>query len=442
MQKTSPAGAGALMPDPEVIGRRIKEVRQRRGLSQAQLAHPELSDSYISLIEGGSRTPTPTALEIIARKLKCSVDYLVRGIESEEIERIRSILDSARQALEAGNKSEARHLYNKALSEPNITRLPELRNSAEYGLALTVEASGDLENAIRILLELRDKHLDSLSDELRIGSALALSRCYRDLGQFDLAIQVAEKEIAAKVGKGWTDHLIELASTLLSSYYGRGDLLRAEQYAAQLLATAETLGTPRAIIAANWNAAQLARMTGKGEEALARMERAWAERSNYGDVRNRARLLVAYAGLRIDVRPGEAAECRELLLQAERELRESPAGSLDLVDCFHLLAIAEIELGHADEALRYALKALEENGGTSTELTASIQVRIGQAHLMLNQREEATAAVRSAADVLVNEPRTKSTAETWLEAAALLQELGDYEGSRTAFQHAMECSGV
>ncbi|PZG48138.1 transcriptional regulator, partial [Spongiactinospora gelatinilytica] len=52
-------------------------------MSQAQLAHPELSDSYVSLIESGKRTPTPAVLELLAGKLDCSLSYLVNGVTAE-----------------------------------------------------------------------------------------------------------------------------------------------------------------------------------------------------------------------------------------------------------------------------------------------------------------------------------------------------------------------
>ncbi len=46
----SSQGAAAVTTS-DLVGLRIKTVRRQRGLSQAQLAHPELSDSYVSLIE-------------------------------------------------------------------------------------------------------------------------------------------------------------------------------------------------------------------------------------------------------------------------------------------------------------------------------------------------------------------------------------------------------
>lgn len=430
------------MTSQQVISRRIKEIRHQRGLSQAQLARPELSDSYISLIESGSRMPTPDVLRLIASKLGCSVTYLIHGVTEEEAGGLESRLSVAREALDQGKRREARKRYAELLADPVVSQVPGARQEIEYGLALATEACGDLDEAIRILVGLRDRDTDPLTDEKRIASALALSRCYRDRGDTEAAIAVAEEEIARMIEGGWTDHLIELGSTLLSSYYGRGDLLRAQQFAAELLVAAESLRTPRAIIAANWNAANLAEISGRGEEALSLIERAWAVRSEYGDVRNRARLRVAYAEVRLRVRPQEAAACREQLLRAERELRETSASSLDLADCLHYLALAEVELGHAEEAVGFALKAMEANGDTSTELRAELEVLLGQAYLMLDRKNDAASAIRSATAVLINEPQTKGTAETWLTVAAVLQSMGDHEESRMAYQRAMECSGV
>jgi len=424
------------------ISRRIRELRQQRGLSQAQLAKPELSDSYISLIESGNRPPTPTALEIIARKLNCSVDYLVRGVESEEIKRIEKDLESARQALQNGAKDKARKLYKDILSEPSIAQLPDQRHAAEYGLALATEACGDLDEAIRILLKLRGDQTRSLSDEIRIGSALALSRCHRDRGEIDQAINVAEREVAAMIEKGWTDHLIELGATLLAAYFERGDLLRAEQYAAQLLAAAEELGTPRAIVATNWNAAILAEYKGQYEEALTRIERAWEIQSVVGEPRNRARLHSEYISIRLRVRPEEAAACRDELFQVEQELRATAASTVDLAYCKYLLCRAEIELGHAEAAVEYALDSIRLIEETNAGMLAESQVFLARAYQMLNRVDEAARALKAAAEALAKEPTNRLTAELWLMAAAVWQDLGDQKSSRQAYQRAMECGGV
>ncbi|MEU7898454.1 helix-turn-helix transcriptional regulator [Nonomuraea sp. NPDC049152] len=76
----------------DFMGHRIKAIRHMRGLSQADLAYPELSDSYVSLIESRKRIPTQLVLELLARKLDCSVSYLLNGIVGEHLAEIDSEL--------------------------------------------------------------------------------------------------------------------------------------------------------------------------------------------------------------------------------------------------------------------------------------------------------------------------------------------------------------
>ncbi|MFI6921526.1 helix-turn-helix domain-containing protein [Nonomuraea spiralis] len=65
---------------------RIKAMRLMRGLRQAELAHPELTDSYMSLIESGKRLASDSVVELLARKLDCSATYLMNGIAGECLE--------------------------------------------------------------------------------------------------------------------------------------------------------------------------------------------------------------------------------------------------------------------------------------------------------------------------------------------------------------------
>jgi tetratricopeptide (TPR) repeat protein len=426
----------------EMISKRIKEIRCQRGLSQAQLAHPELSDSYISLIESGRRMPTPAVLELIATKLGCSVSYLVNGVTAEEMEDLELNLRYARLALENGETEEARRRFAQLLEEPNLERLPSLRQEAEYGLALAVEACGDLEEAIPILIRLRDSLDQGTPREQRVAITMALTRCYRDTGQTTAAIQVAETEIAAMLESGWSDELIELGSTLLSCYMERGDLLRAHQYSAELLAAAEELGTPRAIVAASWNAAEIADMLGNGDEAVSLAQRALAVQAENGEPRNLARLRASYAGIKLRNRPDESAESLNMLLHAERELRESAASPLDHALCLQHLAMAELNLGHVEQAIEYATRSLGLLDDSAPEVCADTRAILGQAYLALGRTADAIREANLAIELLEDVPPSRLTAETWLTTATVLENAGDQEGSTFAYHRAMECSGL
>src|SRR5690606_25349191 len=157
-------------------------MRRQRGLSQAQLAHPELSDSYISLIESGKRTPTAAVLELLASKLDCSLSYLVNGVTAEQLQELELELNYAKIALDNGEVQEARRRYGELVADPNLAGLAQLRQEAEYGLALAMEACGDLDAAVATLNGLRASAADTMTPERRIAVTMALSRCYRERG--------------------------------------------------------------------------------------------------------------------------------------------------------------------------------------------------------------------------------------------------------------------
>lgn len=65
------------------VGTNIREVRTKLGLTQAQLASPEFSISYISAIERGKIRPSLKALSILARRLDVPLTFLLEGNKDE-----------------------------------------------------------------------------------------------------------------------------------------------------------------------------------------------------------------------------------------------------------------------------------------------------------------------------------------------------------------------
>ncbi|RCG28197.1 XRE family transcriptional regulator [Sphaerisporangium album] len=433
------------MTGQDLIGQRIKTIRRQRGLSQAQLAHPELSDSYVSLIESGKRTPTAAVLELLAAKLDCSLTYLINGVTAEQMQDLELGLGYATMALNNGEVSEARRRYAELLEDGSLAGLTGLRQQAEYGYALASEACGDLDEAITVLCRLRESATEPLPAERAIAVAIALSRCYRDRGDLADAVRVGEEAImgpARPARPAWNDDLVELGATLLAAYTVRHDMLRARQFAGELLSAAEMLGTPRATVAACWNAAMVAERTGRGEEALVLGERALAIQSETGEPRNLARLRLALAILRSRVRPAEAETCRGLFLRSEQELTETFGSAVDRARCAIELAKVEMVLGNPDQALVYARKAGDLVQDRPRALRADAQLLLGNALLLLGQVEQAAAELAAAEDLLASAPATGEVAEGWLTAATALERLDDGEASVTAYQRALACVGL
>lgn len=63
----------------EPISKRLRRLRNERGLSQRDLSSPGVSYAYISRIEAGSRIPSVKALRKLAEKLDVTAEYLETG---------------------------------------------------------------------------------------------------------------------------------------------------------------------------------------------------------------------------------------------------------------------------------------------------------------------------------------------------------------------------
>lgn len=65
--------------DLQALGRRVRERRTNRGLSQRDLAFDGCSYAYLSRIEAGTRQPTDQVLDVLAAKLGTTKRYLKTG---------------------------------------------------------------------------------------------------------------------------------------------------------------------------------------------------------------------------------------------------------------------------------------------------------------------------------------------------------------------------
>ncbi|MBO4274077.1 helix-turn-helix domain-containing protein [Microbispora triticiradicis] len=430
------------MAAQDLVGQRIKAIRRQRGLSQAQLAHPELSDSYVSLIESGKRTPTPAVLELLAQKLDCSLTYLVNGVTAEQMEDLEVGLSFARMALENGEVAEARRRYAELLADGNLLGLPALRVEARYGYALASEACGEVAEAISVLEELSGSEAEAMTQERKVAVALALCRCHRERGDYSAAVQVGEHALETMARSGWNDGLVELGATLLSVYLWRGDLLRAGHFATELLAAAEALGTPRSAVASSWNAALVAEQVGRGEEAINLIERALAIQSETGEPRNLARLRQAYANMLLRLHPEESEKARDLLLRAQREMEAAATSTFDRAHGALALAWAEIVLQYPEQAVEYAQTAIDLVRGTSGWLETRAALLLSQARFLLHQDDKAAGELDIVSEWLEDALPTRKTAEDWMTIGEMRRRIGDDRQSVAAYQRALACAGL
>ena len=108
--------------DPAAVGRRLREARERAGISQRQLSFQGCSPAYISRIEAGERIPSLQLLREKGRRLGVSEDYLATGLEREAGGEDRTLLD-AEVSLRLGNLDEAEKLYRKVQESAETSAL-------------------------------------------------------------------------------------------------------------------------------------------------------------------------------------------------------------------------------------------------------------------------------------------------------------------------------
>lgn len=82
-------------PEAVIFGKKLRDVRLRRGMSQAELAEAvegrggRLTSNYVSDLERGLKAPTLTMILKVSRALEVSVSDLVSDFTPEVVRKLR-----------------------------------------------------------------------------------------------------------------------------------------------------------------------------------------------------------------------------------------------------------------------------------------------------------------------------------------------------------------
>ena len=174
--------------DPVAAGLRLRETRERVGLSQRGLAFPGCSAAYISRIEAGGRTASPTVLRELAKRLEVSEEYLATGADVAP----SLALDDAEIALRLDEVHEAAELFKTALADARDGRE---RSRAWEGLGHVAVRSGDPALAIELFERALSHGVDDVSTRPSLAENLA--RAYAAQGQRARAIEILERCLEA-----------------------------------------------------------------------------------------------------------------------------------------------------------------------------------------------------------------------------------------------------
>ncbi len=78
------------MTDAEIFGKRVRELREKRRLSQEKLAQASnLTTGFVSTIESGKKTPSLTTVLKLAYGLKVDAAELLSGFTFDVLRKLK-----------------------------------------------------------------------------------------------------------------------------------------------------------------------------------------------------------------------------------------------------------------------------------------------------------------------------------------------------------------
>ncbi|MER5649284.1 helix-turn-helix transcriptional regulator [Streptosporangium sp. NPDC002524] len=430
------------MAGQATIGDRIRGLRLSRHMSQAQLAGPDLSDSYVSLIESGKRTPTPVVTRLLADRLGCGMEFLLHGIEPHQRVDTALALRQAELELCHGDPAVAAGLFAdtaRAAGSDNAA----LAAQARFGQARALEAQGHTALAVELYELLRHEtaaHPERLAD---LPLVVALCRCYHRAGDTRRARDLGREALAQadRLGLDRGDLALDLAAVLAEmevdlAYVER--VLSASHPPDAVDREAEVLGLWRASTAATEEDSALAARLAADAVAAGRP----------------ARMAVRYVRSALSwawsatVRPGDAGLDRadEFAASATEILSRLSPGTIEHARGLVVLSRVRLRSGDADAAAGLAEQALGLLTGVRGTVPAMAHVVL--AELALARSKDGGPALERAQELLAD-PVASVASFVDRESARLWREIGDLWGrggmpdrQANAYRSALETIGV
>lgn len=393
-------------------GRRVRELREARKLTQAELAGADFTKGFISLVETGHSRISLRAAQIISERLGVPVSELLATPPSDDQRALEFQLLQGETLLARGDPAGAAQIAQRlarlavgALA-PRVTRLHgralSLANRSRDGIRLLDDAlrayrsSDNKEMAARVLFDLAVAHARleeqgealnlALQAEHLVNAGAVVDRTFEltllsflagtfvvlsDFGAADLRTERA-KAVAEDVSDPRA--VANLYENLAQTRQRQGDLESALTYARRSLQAYEELGS-QAGIGSAWNTLAWVyisrRQVGRASDALARAERL-AEEHKDGRLKayvlqNRAELELARGNAERGVEladasiahPDASARCRAISRLVRAQALAKTKASDALVNAAFRAAIADLE-PHGRRMTARAYQALFE----------------------------------------------------------------------------------
>ncbi|MEC3976392.1 helix-turn-helix domain-containing protein [Amycolatopsis sp. H20-H5] len=411
-------GLGSIR-QPE-FGQRLRQLRERRSLSQRDVADGVVNPSYISLLESGARVPTLEVAVRLAQSLEVPLQELVGSTtpfteDSGDLAG-RLVLDiMTKSALDLGDLDDAEVRFRDAYEAAN--RDGATVSALEYGIALheVLVLKSEHQERGRLLADVAVLAEQVGVPEVMVKVAVDRASAARDGGRMSDASELAEKaaEDIKATSFGSTSEHVRALGVLVSIRCESGAVSELPKLIDQMIDIAEKLDRRPVLGRAHWAASVAFARIGEPKQAERHFRYAkemlatpatplweWAKFSR----------AAASALLDADTE-ADLAEIEQFMRGAQATLSvvdvPGEASQMQLVEARFALAVGD------------PAKALELSTREPADLPGSALVRLritrARALCRLERIEEAVTAFRSAANLCEELDLYRLASQIWRE---------------------------
>lgn len=409
--------------DPVVAGRRLREARERAGLSQRGLAFPGCSAAYISRIEAGERIASLSVLRELAWRLCVSEAYFLGG---EEVTTI-SACDEAEVALRLDETEEAAHLFESALEDARNDRE---RSRALEGLGQVAFRCGNPELAVELL----EKALSLVGDDFAERPALAdsLARSYAGLGQLAHSIAILERCLQANEGD--PVQYVRFAGLLGAALTDNGSFAEAERVLAAALSRGRGFADPHTRARLYWSESRLRIEQGQSDLAAPSARRALEILRATEDNYSIALVLKSLAHIYLDLeRPDEALD----VLREGESLIAAAGTPLEIAQYRIEEARALAALGETEAAAALAMELTSALGDAHPVDAGRSYLLLGEIFTAIGDDSRAREVLELAVELLEQQAPGRYLVQAYKRLAELLKEHGDTDEAFNVLERAL-----
>ncbi|MDR7556195.1 MAG: tetratricopeptide repeat protein [Armatimonadota bacterium] len=390
--------------------------RNRAGLTQQALGAPDLSKSFISLLESGRSYPSVETVIALARRMHTSVGSLLFDPADLRQEIALSLLHlaSALDPRTAGDDA----LRLLAATEGVLVPLPPaLHAQVLLHRARVLLARGQVEDARRLLTEAaalaaRHRLEGPASQALALQGMAAL--CQEDV---DAARPLLEQAVDAmrRSKTARTEEHVRALIALGSVHVRSGHPERGQRAYRRALDLATRLRAPRLRGYALWGLGVAACVRRHPEQAAAWLEQAVQSLQQDGSPEDLCGALTALGVARcLQGRYGDALAVLQRALRLQEQYQADPVHRSEAWSRLAQVLLAIDRRGDAARAARRALRDAQAAGARAAE--AQAQVTLARVLYAQGRRTEAVEALRDAQTALKRTGHAQQAAT----AAALL----------------------